>query len=144
MDRFEALARLTGAQVAHLATVRPDGRPHLIPITFAVVAANIVTAVDHKPKTTQDLQRLKNIEINPSVSVLVDHYDENWERLWWVRVDGPADVHHRGGIYEQGIAALVDKYPQYRARRPDGPLIAISQDRVVRWESKRRPDSDRA
>ena len=144
MDRFEALARLTGEQVAHLATVRPDGRPHLVPITFAVVGGNVVTAVDHKPKTTQDLQRLKNIEINPSVSVLVDHYDENWGRLWWVRLDGPADVHHRGEVYEQGIQALLEKYPQYRERRPDGPLIAISQDRVVGWESRRRPDSDRA
>lgn len=138
MDRSEALARLAKAQVAYLATVRPDGSPHVVPIVIAVVDGNVVTAVDHKPKTTPDLQRLKNIEFNSSVSVLVDHYDENWEQLWWVRVDGPANVHHHGEMYEQGIAALVDKYPQYRERHPDGPLIAISQDRVVGWETEPR------
>jgi PPOX class probable F420-dependent enzyme len=135
MDRREALARLAGARVAHLATVRPDGGPHVVPVTIAVVGGNIVTAVDHKPKTTRDLQRLANIEVNRVVSVLADHYSEDWERLWWVRVDGPASIHHKGEVYEGGIQALVEKYPQYSQRAPDGPLIAISQDRIVSWES---------
>jgi len=133
VDRFEALARLTGAQVAHLATVRPDGRPHLVPITFAVVGGNLVTAVDHKPKTTQDLQRLKNIEINPNVSVLVDHYDEDWNRLWWVRVDGRAEI--RPGD-KTAVAALTEKYPQYRERHLEGLVIVISPDRVASWEAR--------
>ncbi|HUG07350.1 MAG TPA: TIGR03668 family PPOX class F420-dependent oxidoreductase [Acidimicrobiia bacterium] len=137
MDRHEALTRLAGARVARLATVRPDGRPHVVPITFAIVGDNIVTAVDHKPKTTRDLQRLANIEANQFASVLADHYDEDWERLWWVRVDGPASIHHQGEIYEASIEALLDKYPQYTERAPDGPLIAVSQDSVVSWESTR-------
>jgi PPOX class probable F420-dependent enzyme len=135
MDRHEALARLAGARVAHLATVRPDGWPHVVPVTFAVLGGNIVTAVDDKPKTTRDLQRLANIEVNHVVSVLADHYSEDWERLWWVRVDGAASIHHKGEVYEEGIQALVEKYPQYSQRAPDGPLIAISQDRIVSWES---------
>jgi len=135
MDRDEALTRLAGARVARLATVRPDGRPHVIPVTFAVVGGNVVTSVDHKPKTTRDLQRLANIEANGFGSVLADHYDEDWEWLWWVRVDGRASIHDEGEVYVGGIEALVEKYPQYRERRPDGPLITISQDRVISWES---------
>lgn len=137
MDRDEALTRLAGARVARLATVRPDGKPHVVPVTFAIVGDNIVTAVDHKPKTTRDLQRLANIEANRFASVLADHYDEDWERLWWVRVDGPASIHQEGEVYEEGIEALLDKYSQYTQRAPDGPLIAVSQDRVVSWESTR-------
>lgn len=137
MDRHEALTRLAGARVARLATVRPDGGPHVVPVTFAIVGDNIVTAVDHKPKTTRDLQRLANIEANRFASILVDHYDEDWERLWWVRVDGPASIHQGGEVYEEGIEALLDKYTQYAQRAPDGPLIAVNQDRVVSWESNR-------
>lgn len=137
MDRTEAMARLAQARVAHLATVRPDGGPHVVPVTFAVVGGNIVTAIDQKPKTTRDLQRLENIRANRVVSLLADHYDENWNRLWWVRVDGPASMHEGGRIFENGIEALAEKYPQYREQAPDGPLIAISQDRVVAWEPGR-------
>ena len=135
MDRDEALARLAGARVARLSTVRPDGGPHVVPITFAVVGNHIVTAVDHKPKAHRDLQRLANIEANRFASVLADHYHEDWERLWWVRVDGPASIHQEGEVYEDGIKALVDKYSQYSQRAPDGPMIAISQDRVIAWAS---------
>ncbi len=135
MDRHEALTRLAGTRVARLATVRPDGKPHVVPVTFALVGGNVVTAVDHKPKTTRDLQRLANIEANRVASVLADHYDEDWERLWWVRIDGQASIYDEGEVYEGGIEALMAKYPQYRERAPDGPLIAISEDRVVSWES---------
>lgn len=135
MDRVEALARLAQARVAHLATMRPDGGPHVVPVTFAVVGGNIVTAIDAKPKTTRDLQRLENIRANRLVSLLADHYEEDWTRLWWVRVDGPAAVHEKGAIFDDGVEALAEKYPQYREQVPDGPLIAISQDRVVGWES---------
>lgn len=116
--------------------MRPRGRPHLVPITFALVGDDIVTAIDEKPKTTRHLQRLANIEANPEVSFLVDRYSDDWEQLWWVRVDGLASIHADGEIHDDGIAALVDKYSQYRERAPDGPLIAISQDRVASWESK--------
>jgi PPOX class probable F420-dependent enzyme len=135
VDRAEALIRLAAAPSGHLATIRPDGRPHIVVVTFAVTGGNIVTAIDHKPKTTSRLQRLINIEANRSVSFLVDEYDEDWSRLWWVRVDGPASTHHSGEIREGAIEALAAKYPQYAERQPEGPVIAISQDRITGWES---------
>jgi PPOX class probable F420-dependent enzyme len=135
VDRAEALIRLAAAPSGHLATIRPDGRPHIVVVTFAVTGGNIVTAIDHKPKTTSRLQRLINIEANRSVSFLVDEYDEDWSRLWWVRVDGPASTHHSGEIWEGAIEALAAKYPQYAERQPEGPVIAISQDRITGWES---------
>lgn len=137
MDRAESLIRLAGARSGHLATVRPDGGAHVVVVTFAVSGGSIVTAIDHKPKTTTRLQRLINIEANTTVSFLVDDYDEDWSRLWWVRVDGPATIHDSGAIRETGITALSAKYPQYADRPPQGPLIAISPDRVTGWESTR-------
>jgi PPOX class probable F420-dependent enzyme len=84
--------QLAGARHAVLATVTPDGSPHAVPITFALDHDVIVTAVDHKPKRTTDLQRLRNIGANPRVAVLADHYDDDWSALWWVRADGTAQV----------------------------------------------------
>ncbi len=88
--------RLAQARVARLATVRPEGHPHIVPITFAFEGGTIVTAIDHKPKTTTALQRLKNIEARPVVSVIIDHYEDDWSRLWWVRGDGTAEIVREG------------------------------------------------
>lgn len=118
--------RVADADVARLATVRPDGGPHLVPITFALDGNEVVTAVDDKPKDTRDLQRLANIRHEPRVTVLVDRYDEDWSRLWWVRVDGEARIVDRGDRYERAIDALVDRYPAYRRAAPDGPVIVIA------------------
>jgi len=109
--------------------------PHVVVVTFALVASHVVTAIDHKPKSTTRLQRLANVEANRRGSLLVDHYDEDWSRLWWVRIDGAASVHHGDGIHESAIAALVAKYTQYSDRAPEGPVIAISQDHITSWES---------
>lgn len=136
MDRHEALARLAEARVAHLATVRPEGSPHIVAVTFAVVGDDIVTAVDHKPKKTQRLQRLANIAANPHVSLLADHYAEDWGRLWWVRVDGRAKIHENRDAPPGSVAALVAKYPQYGAHPPKGPVVVITSERVVSWESR--------
>lgn len=133
MTRSEDLARLSEARRGHLATVRRDGRPHLVVVTFATLDATVVTAIDEKPKTTTRLQRIVNIEANPNVSFLVDHYAEDWERLWWVRVDGTAVIHHEGEPHTRAIDALADKYPQYQTRPPRGPVIAITPDRVTSW-----------
>lgn len=124
--------RLAEAPVGHLATVRPGGKPHIVPITFALDGDVIYFAVDSKPKRTTDLQRVRNIEGNPAVAVLVDHYDEDWGRLWWVRVDGQARVL---GERESGraINLLVERYPQYGQVRPSGPVIEISIDRISGW-----------
>jgi len=120
------------ARVARLATRTPTGRIDLVPITFAMVDERLVTAVDHKPKTTTQLKRLDNIRANPEVSVLVDEYDDrDWSALWWVRLRGLAMVLGSGDIREQAIKGLVEKYPQYQEVAPAGPVIAIE---LIRWQ----------
>lgn len=136
MDRAECEERLAAARSGHLATVRPDGRPHLVVVTFATYGDRIVTAIDHKPKSTQRLQRLVNIEADPNVSFLVDGYDEDWARLWWVRVDGGAGIWVDGVEWHEAIDALVVRYDQYRERRPEGPVIAIEPSEITGWASR--------
>ena len=104
-------------------------------VTFALVGATVVTAIDHKPKSTDRLQRLANVEANRRASLLVDHYEEDWSRLWWVRIEGPASIHHDGEFHADAIEGLVDKYPQYADRPPQGAVIAIAQDLVTSWVS---------
>lgn len=125
--------RVRGAPVARLATVRPNGGPHLVPITFAFDGDVLVTAVDGKPKRTTDLQRLRNIATQPAVSVLVDSYDDDWTRLWWVRLDGFADVVHDGAAHARAIEVLTAKYRQYRDRPPSGPVVRVRLSRVSSW-----------
>ncbi len=134
MDALDPVLRerVAGARVARLATVRPDGSPHVVPITFALVGDSIVSAVDHKPKKTTSLQRLRNIEAHPAVSVLVDHYQDDWSLLWWVRADGSADALDHGPVREQAIESLAAKYEPYRDRPPRGPVIVVN---VARWSS---------
>jgi PPOX class probable F420-dependent enzyme len=125
MNEGEAKARFAEASVARLATADADGRPHVVPVTFALDADDIVSAIDHKPKTTTALQRLRNIEANPAVSMVVDHYDDDWSRLWWVRVDGRGRVLESGPERDQALELLAAKYDQYRAQPPAGPVLAI-------------------
>ena len=115
--------------MAHLATVGAGGRPHLVPVAFVLQDETLYFAVDAKPKRTTDLKRLRNITANPAVSMLFDHYEEDWGKLWWVRVDGAAEVVES----ERAVGALAAKYPQYRAERPAGPLIAIAPERWRSW-----------
>ena len=102
MVDFDPQARFAHAPVARLATAALDGRPHLVPVVFALHDEVIYTAVDAKPKTTHRLRRLANIERNPQVSLLVDHYAEDWTQLWWVRADGVAAIHHDGDAMHVG------------------------------------------
>ncbi|OJZ69190.1 PPOX class F420-dependent oxidoreductase [Mycobacterium paraffinicum] len=134
MGEFDPQARLTQSPVARLATSTRDGLPHLVPVVFAVAPSTdmVYTAVDAKPKTTRRLRRLANIEQNPRVSLLVDHYADDWTRLWWVRVDGAATVHSDGPAMEFGYRLLRAKYPQYQSVSLNGPVIAIA---VRRWSS---------
>lgn len=117
------------ARVAHLATASADGVPHLVPMVFALAGDVIYSAVDGKPKRSRALRRLANIAANPRVSVLADHYDEDWSRLWWVRADGVASVRDESA----GLAALVARYPQYRDAPPAGPFLEIIVDRWSAW-----------
>ncbi len=136
MDRAESLDRLAAARSGHLATVRPDGRPHVVVVTFALIDGFAVTAIDHKPKSTRRLQRIANIEANPVGSLLVDHYDDDdWDELWWVRVDGSAAIHNDGALREDAIEALAIKYVQYEEQPPEGPVIAVALDGVSSWAS---------
>ncbi|GAA2417117.1 TIGR03668 family PPOX class F420-dependent oxidoreductase [Actinomadura vinacea] len=131
----EALRRLTTVPVVRLATADEHGRPHLVVVTFAVSRGTVYTAVDHKPKRTRDLKRLANVRANPRVSVLADHYEDDWERLWWVRVDGHAAVLDDPARMAEPIALLAGRYEQYRRRPPEGPVIAITIDRWTGWSA---------
>ncbi|MGF7120176.1 TIGR03668 family PPOX class F420-dependent oxidoreductase [Rhodococcus sp. AG1013] len=126
-------SRFTDAPIARMATVTEAGDPHVVPVVFAVLGETIYTAVDDKPKSTRRLRRLANITATGRVSLIVDHYDHDWTRLWWVRVDGAARI--LSGDSSEGrsaIDALVAKYPQYRSMRPAGPVVAIGD---VRWRA---------
>ena len=129
MEEQEARTRFSEARVGRLATTGGDG-PHLVPIVFATEGDTLFTAVDAKPKRSRRLRRLANIESNPAVAVLVDHYEEAWERLWWVRADGIASVLHDETDMARGLDLLTARYEQYRISRPAGPVIEIA---IVKW-----------
>lgn len=133
MDLAAARDRFAASPIARLATVRPDGAPHVVPITFAVTGTTIVTAIDHKPKSTRRLQRLSNIASDPRVSVLVDRYDDDWSHLFWVRVDGTATIVAAGTEFDTALRALAAKYEPYREQPPDGPVIMITPTNWSWW-----------
>ena len=116
--------------VARLATTRTDNRVDLVPIVFAFHEGHVVFAVDHKPKTTRRLQRLANIAANPSVTVLFDHHEDDWSRLWWVRMRGTA-VEHDAAEVTGAVDTLVARHPQYQGHRPAGPAVLITP---VEWQ----------
>jgi PPOX class probable F420-dependent enzyme len=126
-------ARLASARVARLATTDPDGRPHLVPIVFALEHDTLYTAVDHKPKRSQTLRRIENARARPDVTILIDHYEEDWGRLWWIRLRGRARVLDDGEERERGLALLSAKYPQYHDQPPDGPVLAVDVTEVRKW-----------
>jgi PPOX class probable F420-dependent enzyme len=132
----EMRQRLAGARVARLATVGADGRPHLVPVCFALADDRLVSIVDAKPKTTTALRRLENVRANPHVSVLADEYDEDWSRLWWVRVDGRARVVDSGAEHEQAVRLLTRRYRQYRAAPPQGPVLVVDIERWRGWSPR--------
>ncbi len=132
----ESSPRLTGAQVARLATTDPDGRPHLVPIVFALAGDTLYSAVDRKPKRSSKLRRIENARARPDVTVLVDHYDDDWSRLWWIRLRGRARVLDDGEERDRALALLQEKYPQYRTEPPDGPVLAVDVTEVRRWAAE--------
>ncbi len=136
MSADEARRRFAQARVARLATIAADG-PRLVPITFALAGEVIWSAVDDvKPKRTVALARLDQIAADARVSVLADHYEEDWSALWWVRADGRARVIDRDDTDAQpGLRALADRYPPYRDRAPVGPLIVICVQRWSGWSA---------
>jgi PPOX class probable F420-dependent enzyme len=127
--------RFASRSVARLATVRPDGAPHLVPVVFATSGDTVWLAVDAKPKRTTRLQRLTNLRRDPRCALLADHYEEDWSRLWWVRADGVATVVDQPGPDHPGVAALVERHPQYRVQPPAGPLVVVRVQRWSGWSS---------
>jgi PPOX class probable F420-dependent enzyme len=127
--------------VARLATIDPDGRPHLVPIVFAVEGDTLYSAVDRKPKRSQRLRRIENARARPDVTILVDHYDDDWEALWWIRVRGRARVLDHGEERERALALLAAKYPQYEREPPDGPVLAVDLTEERSWSSRAPMDA---
>ena len=129
----EARTRLENVPVVRLATADDVGQPHIVVTTFVVADDVIFTAVDSKPKQSRNLKRLRNIKVNPSVTVLADHYEDDWTQLWWVRADGTATVIEAEDEIAEPIRLLSEKYWQYRRDRPGGPVIAITVQRWTGW-----------
>jgi PPOX class probable F420-dependent enzyme len=135
MEATAMQRRLAEARVARLATVDAHGKPHLVPISFAMDGETLYFAIDAKPKRTTNLKRLRNIAANPSVCVLVDHYEDDWSRLWWVRVDGTARVVDDHAQAKHALDVLASRYPQYQREPPAGPVVAISIIRMSGWSA---------
>jgi PPOX class probable F420-dependent enzyme len=131
VDESAMRERVARARAGVLATVRDDGSPHVVPVCFALVDDEIVTAVDAKPKSTRALARLNNIRGQPAVALLVDHYADDWTQLWWIRVDGSGRVEDLTNAWR---AALQAKYAQYVDAPPAGPAIVIRPRRWSGWE----------
>lgn len=142
MTPDEQRRRVTGARIARLATIDPDGRPHVVPICFVLSGDTLYSAVDRKPKRSRELRRLANVRARPQATVLVDHYDEDWCRLWWIRLRGAARVLEAGAEADRALALLAGKYPQYRDEPPDGPVLALDVDEWRAWSGggAARPD----
>jgi PPOX class probable F420-dependent enzyme len=127
--------RVARAAVGRLATIDERGRPHLVPFCFALEGDVLYSAVDEKPKRTQRLKRLENIRLHPDVAVLVDHYEDDWSRLWWVRLRGSARVIEEGPERERALALLREKYAQYRSEPPRGAVIVVSVEEWRGWSA---------
>jgi PPOX class probable F420-dependent enzyme len=123
---------VSDARVARLGTIDPDGSPNLIPFCFVIDANTLYTGVDEKPKRTKRLQRLENIRRDPRVMVLIDHYEDDWEKAWWVRLRGTARMLDPKQSV-RGRQLLIDKYPQYVEDPPDDEVMAIEIDEWVGW-----------
>jgi len=134
LEAAEARDRFARSPVLRLATAGANGRPHLVPCTFAVDGAGrIVIGIDNKPKASTNLRRLRNIRENPRVSLLVDHYADDWTRLWWVRAEGTAAVEEAGVEHAEHWDLLRARYPQYGAAVLGGPMIVVTVERWSGW-----------
>jgi PPOX class probable F420-dependent enzyme len=131
--------RITRARVGYLAT--SDGKtPSVVPVCFVLIGETVYQAIDDKPKSVdpERLRRVKNVRANPWAALLIDHYVEDWRRLWWVLLRGRARVVDRGPEQQRAIVALRKKYAQYRTTVPlaaDALVLAIDLTRTRLWRS---------
>jgi PPOX class probable F420-dependent enzyme len=122
---------VAGARVARMATVDPDGRPNMVPVVFAIHGDTLYSSIDDKPKQTRQVRRLDNIRANPDkLTVLIDHYEESWPEVWWVRLRGGGRVIEEGPERERALALLAERYPQYEDMPPQGAVIAVD---IAEW-----------
>lgn len=139
MTPEEAREHFGRARVATLGTVGAPGRPHLVPVVFALSGDTLVFAVDHKPKRTGRLRRLENIRAEPAVCLLADAWDEDWDQLWWARADGTGrvlDTPAGSALSARYTGLLVEKYrAQYGSRPPQGPVVEVTVERWSGWRA---------
>ncbi|HXB46523.1 MAG TPA: TIGR03668 family PPOX class F420-dependent oxidoreductase [Streptosporangiaceae bacterium] len=134
LDPADARTRFAGSAVLRLATAGAGARPHLVPCTFAVDGSGrVVIGIDNKPKSSASLRRLRNIAENPRVSMLADHYADDWAQLWWARADGVATIERYGEEHAGHWALLKSKYPQYAGQVLDGPVIVVTVESWSGW-----------
>jgi PPOX class probable F420-dependent enzyme len=133
MTPDEARSRFMEARVARLATADASARPHLVPVVFAVDDEHIYSVVDAKPKRSTSLRRLANVSENPAVALLVDHYEDDWSALWWVRAEGRARVLAPDAPEaRRAVELLRARYPQQRAV---GGVLAVDVERWSGWSA---------
>jgi PPOX class probable F420-dependent enzyme len=138
MEDARARELLGGARVGRFAAAGAGGPPLVVPVCFALEGDVAYHAVDHKRKRTRRLARLARLEADPHATLLTDHYDDaDWSALWWVRAEGRARILEDMAAPEaaRALGLLAARYPQYRAQRPAGPVIALDVDRLVGWEA---------
>jgi len=137
LHQDEARARFAAGPVVRLGTADGQGRPHVVVVTFVVDGDMVYTAVDQKPKSGRPLKRLRNVGENPVVTMLADHYSEDWETLWWVRADGRAAILTGRREMAAPLRLLTDRYWQYREAPPTGPVLAVTVERWTGWSGAR-------
>jgi PPOX class probable F420-dependent enzyme len=106
-----------------------------VPIVFAIDGDTLYSAVDRKPKRSTTLRRIENARARSDVTVLVDHYEDDWNRLWWIRLRGRARVLDEGDELERALRLLAEKYPQYRDEPPHAPVLAVDVTDVSGWSA---------
>jgi PPOX class probable F420-dependent enzyme len=138
---LEALPRwahelLEAQRVGHLGLLDDDGRPRVLPVTFAVLGGQLWSVVDDKPKRVPGdrLARLRWLAARPASTLTVDRYDDDWTRLAWVQLVGETRILDLAG-HEEALDALAVRYPQYRERAPRGPLLCLTPDRIGHWRA---------
>jgi PPOX class probable F420-dependent enzyme len=136
VDIADMRGRVADARVGRLATVSAAGKPHVVPVCFAVLGDTVFTAVDAKPKRSTNLQRLANIGATGVAALLVDEYDEDWSQLWWVRADARGRLVEDQGERQAALAALTGKYRQYQAQPPPGPVLHLDVFRWTGWAAR--------
>lgn len=125
---------LDACRVGRLATADREGRPHVVPVCYALESATLYVTIDEKPKGARPLKRLRNILENPATAFVADRWDEDWRRLAWVMLRGPAEILEAGPEHDRAQALLSDRYPQLRAMRIGHlPVIALRIRRTTSW-----------